>query len=76
MSEEEKIKTSLNLIRPYLNSDGGDVEFIKYEDGYLYIKLHGACDGCSFAGETIQDGILASIKMEVPEIKDIILVEL
>ena len=43
----------LNKIRPYLNQDGGDVEFVKFEDGICYVKLQGACAGCMFADMTI-----------------------
>ena len=48
-----KCKEVLESIRPFLNSDGGDIEFIKYEDDYLYIKLLGACVECSFIDYTI-----------------------
>ena len=43
MNTEEKIKEIINKIRPYLIGDGGDIEFVKYEDGILYIKMLGAC---------------------------------
>jgi Fe-S cluster biogenesis protein NfuA len=58
MKTEEKIKEILESIKPYLYADGGDLEFIKYENGYVYIKLLGICAGCDFADETIQNGIL------------------
>ena len=73
---EDKIKEVLDSIRPYINSDGGDIEFIKYVDGYVYIKLHGACSGCDFADETIQNGIYESLVNEIPEIKGVIKVDL
>ena len=41
MQIEEKIKEVLQKIRPYLNQDGGDVEFVKYEDGIAYVNLLG-----------------------------------
>jgi Fe-S cluster biogenesis protein NfuA len=50
---EEKIKKVLDSIRPYLNDDGGDIEFIKYEDGYVYVKLLGGCSNCPHRNETI-----------------------
>ena len=75
-SMEEKILEVLDTIRPYINSDGGDLEFIKYEDGYVYIKLHGACSGCAYANQTIQNGIYDSLVNEIPEIKGVIKVEL
>ena len=75
MSKKEtinKIKEILDTIKPYLYSDGGDLEFIKYEDGYVYIKLLGACQGCAMADVTIENGIFETLKQEIPEIKGII----
>ena len=73
---EEKIKDVLNQLRPYLNSDGGDLEFIRYEEGTVFIKLIGACGSCPHRNETIKNGILQSLQSEIPEIKDVINVEL
>lgn len=69
---ENKIKAILETIRPYLNADGGDIEYIKYENDYLYIKLLGVCGNCSFADDTIQNGIYETIKQSVPSIKGVI----
>ena len=46
MNIEDKIKELIDTIRPYLNMDGGDIEFVKYKDGYLYIKLFGNRNNC------------------------------
>ncbi|MBQ6841548.1 MAG: NifU family protein [Bacilli bacterium] len=69
---EDKIIELVEKIRPYLNMDGGDIEYIKYEDGYVYIKLIGACSDCMFQDSTINDGILTFFKNEIPEIKGVI----
>ncbi len=69
---EKKIKEVLETIRPYLNYDGGDVEFIKYEDNYVYVRLLGGCEGCEFADSTINNGIYETLKQEIPEIKGVI----
>ncbi len=69
---ENKIMEVLDTIRPYLNADGGNLEFIEYEDGYVYIKLLGLCAGCNFADETIQNGIFETLKQQIPEIKGVI----
>jgi len=55
--------------------DGGDIEFIKYEDGIVYIKLLGACSGCIYADSTIHDYIEEALKQEIPEVKGVINVE-
>ncbi len=73
---EEKIKELIDDLRIYLNMDGGDIEFIKYEKNILYVRLTGACADCLMQNETLNDSILNSIKEEVPEIKEIINVEL
>ncbi len=72
MNTEEKIKEIINKLRPYLIGDGGDIEFVKYEDGILYIKMLGACAGCALIDYTLKDGIEMAIKEEVPEVKEVV----
>lgn len=67
-----KIKEILDTLRPYLNMDGGDVEFIKYEDKIVYVKLTGACAACMFSDETIKNGLFETIKADVPEVEGVI----
>ena len=69
---EDKIKEMIENIRPYLNMDGGDIEYVKYEDNYVYIKLSGACTNCLLQDNTINDGLLTMFQDELPEIKGII----
>ena len=69
---EEKILEVLNKIRPYLNQDGGDVEFVKFEDGICYVKLQGACAGCMFADMTISNTVEEILTAEVPEVIKVI----
>lgn len=69
---EDKIKELVEKMRPYLNMDGGDIEYVKYEDGYVYIKLTGACADCIYQDNTINEGMLDFFKNEIPEIKGII----
>ncbi len=65
---EAKIIEVLNKIKPFLNNDGGDVEFVKFEDGVCYVKLTGACAGCMFADMTIQNTVEELLLAEVPEV--------
>lgn len=79
MTKEEtinKIKELLDTIRPYLNMDGGDVEFIKYKDNIVYVKLTGACQACLFSDDTIKNGLYETLKEEIPEIEGVINVKL
>ena len=52
--KEKKIREIIDKIVPYLNSDGGNLEFIKLEDDIVYIKLTGACGCCPHKNETIK----------------------
>ena len=76
MKLEKKIKKIITDLRPFLNLDGGDIEFIKYEDNILYIKLIGNCAHCLMQDETINNGILKLIQDEIPEVKKIINIDL
>lgn len=69
---EEKIIEILDKIKPFLNNDGGDVEFIKYEDGIVYVKLLGQCADCTLADNTIKDMIEYTLTFEIPEVKEVI----
>lgn len=69
---EEMIIAVLDKIRPFLISDGGNVEFVKYEDDIVYIKMLGACVGCPLIDNTLEDGIETVLKQEVPSIKKVV----
>ena len=70
--ETEKIKEIIDKLRPFLISDGGNIEFVKYEDGIVYIKMLGACAGCALIDTTLKDGVECAIKEEVPTVKEVI----
>lgn len=69
---EEKIKKVIDELRPYLINDGGNIEFIKYENNVVYIKMMGACADCMMLDYTLKDGIEQAIKEEVPEVKEVV----
>lgn len=69
MSEEETVKlieATLDKIRPFLQRDGGDVDFIGFRDGIVYVTMVGACEGCAYAQEDISAGVEIIIMEEVP----------
>ena len=70
--QEKKIINIIESIKPYIINDGGDIEFIKYEEGIVYIKMLGACANCSILDITLKDGIESTIKEEVPDVKAVI----
>lgn len=80
MEKEEKIKLvvqSIEKIRPYIQRDGGDVQFVSLsDDDVVYVKVFGACVGCMSINETLKDGVMALIMDEVPGIKDVRLAEI
>lgn len=63
---EAQIKEVLAVLRPYLQRDGGDVEYIGFADGIVQIRLLGACIGCAIADVTLYDGIERALIEEVP----------
>ena len=78
MTLEEKTKLvekTIEKCRPYIQADGGDVEFVKLEDDIVYVRVHGACVGCMALDETLKDGVEALILDEVEGIKEVRLVD-
>jgi len=72
MNIEQRIKEVLDELRPYLVNDGGNVEFIKFDNGKVYIRMLGACSHCGLVDFTIKDGIEAMLVNEIPEVKEVI----
>lgn len=68
---KEKILVVLNKIRPMLQADGGDVEFVDVEDGVVKVRLKGACAGCPMSQMTLKNGIERLLKQEIPEITSV-----
>lgn len=69
------IEKALEQIRPYLKSDGGDIELVKVTtDKKVYVKLVGACETCSMSAQTMRNGVEAAIKRAVPDVKAVIAV--
>ncbi len=69
MENEETIKLikkTLDKVRPFLQRDGGDVTFDSYENGIVYVNIHGACEGCALINNDIEEGIEVILMEEVP----------
>lgn len=66
-----KINAELDKIRPFLMMEGGNVEFVKYEDNIVYVTLSGACSYCGMVDVTLKDGIEQLIINEIPEVKEV-----
>ncbi len=71
MDEKEIAKQAeavIEKLKPYIRRDGGDIRFVKYEDGIVYVEMLGACVGCSLVDTTLTDGVEAIMLEEVPGI--------
>ncbi len=68
---EIKILALIDKIRPFLINDGGNLEFVKYEDNIVYVRLTGACKDCAMIDITLKDGIEDLIINEIPEVKEV-----
>ena len=72
----EKVKATLELIRPYLQADGGDVNLTEITDDMVVkVQLSGACVGCPFSIQTLKAGVEQALRKEIPEIKEVVAVE-
>ena len=70
---KDKVQKAIEMVRPGLQADGGDVELIDVSaDGVVKVKLTGACRGCPMSQMTLKMGIEKIIKKQVPEIKEVI----
>jgi Fe-S cluster biogenesis protein NfuA len=71
-----KINSAIDEVRPYLITDGGDVELVEITgDMTVKVRLKGACDGCPFSVMTLKAGIEQAIRNKFPEMKELIAVE-
>lgn len=75
ITKEEEIKSVINKIRPYIQRDGGDVEFVSFEEGVVKVKSLGACVGCLSIGDTLNEGIASILMDEVEGVTSVILDE-
>jgi Fe-S cluster biogenesis protein NfuA len=75
-SLRDRIQGVLNLIRPAVQADGGDVELVDVtDDGTVQIRFHGACHGCPSSTMTLQNGIERNLREKVPEVTRVIPVQ-
>lgn len=69
----KRVSDVLELIRPAVQADGGDIELVDIaKDGVVSIRFHGACIGCPSSNLTLQHGIEANLRQQVPEITSVI----
>jgi Fe-S cluster biogenesis protein NfuA len=73
MSEtlETKLKKALEEVRPQLQADGGDIEYVGFDNGTVKVKLKGSCSGCPMSAMTLQWGVENFLKKQIPEVKKV-----
>ena len=68
---EEQVKKSIEKMRPLLQRDGGDIEFVSVEEGLVKVKLHGACSSCPMSQMTLKAIVEQTLKTEVEGVKQV-----
>ncbi len=72
-SLRERVQGVLNLIRPAVQADGGDIELVDVaDDGVVQVRFHGACHGCPSSTMTLQHGIERNLRERVPEVTRVV----
>jgi Fe-S cluster biogenesis protein NfuA len=70
---KERVQEALNMVRPALQADGGDVELVDVtEDGVVSVRLTGACGSCPMSTMTLKMGIERTLKQRIPEVKEVV----
>ena len=74
MSVYERVEKVLEKIRPYIQSDGGDISLVAVDEssGIVKVTLHGACGSCPSSTATLKGGVERMIRQEIPEIKEVV----
>ena len=69
----KRVNVAVDQLRPYLQSDGGDIEVLDITDeNVVQVRLQGACENCKFSFYTLKAGVEQAIRKEIPEIKEVI----
>lgn len=70
---EKKINESIEMVRPYLLADGGDIRFVELtEDMVVKVELLGACGSCPYSIQTLKNGVEQAMRKQIPEIKEVV----
>ncbi len=71
MLVEQEVREALEEVRPHLQADGGDVDFVEIKDGVVKVRLKGSCAGCPMSQMTIKWGVENFLKKKIPGIKSV-----
>ena len=67
-SVEDRVKKALEEVRPNLQADGGDIEYVGFDNGIVKVKLKGSCSGCPMSTMTLQWGVENYLKKRITEV--------
>lgn len=68
----ERAREVIESFRPYIQADGGDIEFVDCVDGVVSVRLRGACTGCPHAAMTLKMGVERHLRQRVPEVTEVV----
>jgi Fe-S cluster biogenesis protein NfuA len=71
----EHIKRVLEELRPAILQDGGDIHFVRFENGTVFVQLHGACVSCPISFITLKMGLEAQLKAKVPGVESVVSID-
>jgi Fe-S cluster biogenesis protein NfuA len=71
-SLEQRARELVEGFKPYIQRDGGDIEFVSWDDGIVNVRLHGACTSCPHASMTLRMGVERQLKQQMPEVKEVV----
>jgi Fe-S cluster biogenesis protein NfuA len=71
----EQITSILEELRPAILNDGGDIHFVRFENGTVFVKLHGACVSCPISFITLKMGLEAQLKQRIPAVERVMSVD-
>ena len=76
MTIQERVEKVLEKIRPYIQSDGGDISLVAVDEtaGIVKVRLSGACGSCPSSTATLKGGVERLVRQEIPEIKEVVAV--
>jgi len=69
-----RIEEILENLRPNIQMDGGDIKFVRFEDGVVYVRMLGACIGCPVSSYTLKLGIEDALKEQISEVREVVAV--
>jgi Fe-S cluster biogenesis protein NfuA len=71
----EKIEELISQVRPHIQQDGGDIEFVSFNQGTVSLRLHGACVTCPVSFYTLKLGVEERLKEHIPEVHQVVTVD-